>query len=186
MPPLIDARHLLAYLGDVPFFFGQQLAKKDESVVDVAFDESSSVISGTILEDDQQFVSTITVVRSATGWTVESTDCSCNKGSVCPHVAALALTANKIANQPRPSMAETKRTASAWSTQVNTWFEEPEPGPSEGLLGSPNDPVVAMALQFKPGPLTLNSRAATVDALRFGATPHSEQAIPLRRSPHGA
>lgn len=148
MPPLIDARHLLAYLGDVPFFFGQQLAKKDESVVDVAFDESSSVISGTILEDDQQFVSTITVVRSATGWTVESTDCSCNKGSVCPHVAALALTANKIANQPRPSMAETKRTASAWSTQVNTWFEEPEPGPSEGLLGSPNDPVVAMALQF--------------------------------------
>ncbi|WP_404289320.1 DEAD/DEAH box helicase [Glutamicibacter arilaitensis] len=148
VPPLIDARHLLAYLGDVPFFFGQQLAKNEESVVDVAFDESTSVISGTVLEDGQEFSPTLTVIRSASGWSIDFSACSCDKGSVCPHIAALALTANKIAKLPRPAVVQEQKTVTAWSQQVDTWFEEPEPGPADGLLGSPNDPIVAMALQF--------------------------------------
>lgn len=148
MPPTIDARHLLAYLGNVPFFFGQKLAANEEAVIDVAFDADTGMISGTVIEDGTEFSPILHLIRAASGWNVDRSECSCDKDSVCPHVAALALASNKISQRPRPTVERVERVETAWSQQVNTWFEEPEPGPTDGLLGSPNDPIVAMALQF--------------------------------------
>ena len=48
VPPTIDARHLLRYLGDVPFFYGKNIAAQENSVVDVEFDESTRQIEGTV------------------------------------------------------------------------------------------------------------------------------------------
>lgn len=148
VPPTIDARHLLRYLGDVPFFYGKNIAAEENSVVDVEFDESTRQIEGTVRANDEEFSPMIQVHQVDDEWKIELCECTCDKPGICPHIAALAIVSNKIASLPRAVAVSEEKTSAAWAQQIDSWFEPSEPGPADGLLGSQNDPVVAMGLQF--------------------------------------
>lgn len=148
VPPTIDARHLLSFLGNVPFFYGTKLAAEENSVVDVEFDESLGQIEGVVSEAGEEFSPMLQIRRSAEGWQIESCECTCDKEGICAHIAALALTSNKLASRVRTETQVEEKPATVWSQQVDTWFDDSEPSPTDGMLGSPNDPVVPMALQF--------------------------------------
>lgn len=148
VPPTIDARHLLAFLGDVPFFYGKNLATEENSVVDVEIDETTGQIEGTVRAADEEFSPMIQVQQVDDEWKIELCECSCDKPGICAHIAALAIVSNKIASMPRLVPVAEEKSSAAWSQQIGSWFEESEPGPADGLLGSQHDPVVAMGLQF--------------------------------------
>ncbi len=148
VPPTIDARHLLAFLGNVPFFLGKKLADEANAVVDVEFDESSGEIEGTVHADGEEYSPMIQVRRAASGWEISSGACDCDNPAICPHIAALALTSNKLSSVAKIAAPREEQVATTWSRQTDAWYAEREPRPSDGLVGSPNDPVVPMALQF--------------------------------------
>ncbi|WP_440101283.1 DEAD/DEAH box helicase [Glutamicibacter mishrai] len=148
VPPTIDARHLLRYLGDVPFFYGKNIAAQENSVVDVEFDESTRQIEGTVRANDEEFSPMIQVQQEGNDWKIELCECTCEKPGICAHIAALAIVSNKIASLPRLVVVPEEKNSAAWAQQIDAWFEPSEPGPADGLLGSQHDPVVAMGLQF--------------------------------------
>ncbi|ALG28139.1 hypothetical protein AOZ07_03425 [Glutamicibacter halophytocola] len=148
VPPTIDARHLLRYLGDVPFFYGKNIAAEENSVVDVEFDESTRQIEGTVRANGEEFSPMIQVQMAGDDWQIELCECTCDKPGICAHIAALAIVSNKIASQPRLVAVPEEKSSAAWAQQIDSWFQPSEPGPADGLLGSQHDPVVAMGLQF--------------------------------------
>ncbi|MGO2081327.1 DEAD/DEAH box helicase [Glutamicibacter arilaitensis] len=148
VPPTIDARHLLAFLGNAPFFYGKTLAAEENSVVDVEFDEDAQQIEGTVTESGEEYAPMIQVRLDNEEWKIDSCECTCDAPGICSHIAALAIISNKIASQPRTLPAQEEKLNTVWSQQIDSWFEESEPGPADGLLGSQHDAVVPMALQF--------------------------------------
>ncbi|MCZ4149152.1 hypothetical protein BZG21_32505, partial [Escherichia coli] len=132
VPPTIDARHLLAFLGNVPFFYGKNLAAEANSVVDVEFDENIGQIEGTVTDSGEEFSPMIQVHLEGGEWKIESCECTCDAPGICSHIAALAITSNKIASQPRPLPVHEEKPDTVWSKQIDSWFEESEPGPADG------------------------------------------------------
>ncbi len=170
VPPTIDARHLLAFLGNVPFFHGKKLADEANAVVDVEFEESSGQIEGTVFAGGEDFSPMIQLRRGASGWEIDSGECSCDTRGICPHIAALVLTSNKLSGLAKAATKLEEKVVTTWSKQADTWYAEREPLPSDGLVGSPHDPVVPMALQF----------------LLFDAknTTQQQQWLPVSKLPH--
>lgn len=100
VPPTIDARHLLAFLGNAPFFYGKTLAAEENSVVDVEFDEDAQQIEGTVTESGEEYAPMIQVRLDNEEWKIDSCECTCDAPGICSHIAALAIISNKIASQP--------------------------------------------------------------------------------------
>lgn len=146
VPPPLDSRVLFSYFGDVPYFYGQAIAKEPESVTEVGFTEAGRILSGQVRKDGQEFRPKLYLAEQAGGWRIEGSECSCGQ-NVCLHGAALALVANKIAAQPRAAeVAEAP--VRNWQRVIDGWFEKTEPIGPVGFTRSANDPVNPMALQF--------------------------------------
>lgn len=148
VPPLVDARHLLSYLGNLPYFLGNQLAADLQAVTAVAFDESTGEVSGQVTKDEQGFAPRLRLGRGTAGWRVEASECTCGHDGVCEHVAALALASNKLASQPRQQAVQPAEPARDWQREIEGWFAKAEPNGPVGVTRSASDPVNPMALQF--------------------------------------
>ena len=179
VPPVVDARTLLAFLGNVPYFFGKQLSEKTDAVTNVEFDETTNIVEGLVLETGEEYSPELHLRRGATGWEIESAGCTCDNDSICSHIAALALTSNKQATAAKSAEDLSEEPETQWSKQIDSWFQPREPQPTEGLVGSPSEPVVPMALQF----LLFDSKDASQQQqwMPAGLPPQSNPAIRRKR-----
>lgn len=148
VPPTIDARNLLAFLGNVPYFFGKKLSDEANAVTGVEFNESTLQVEGHVTDADTEYSAMVQLRRGATGWEIDSGSCNCDNTEICSHIAALMLTSNKQAALAKTAVYREEKPVTEWSQQIDAWYQPREPRPTDGLLGSPNDPVVPMALQF--------------------------------------
>ncbi|GAB3621833.1 DEAD/DEAH box helicase [Glutamicibacter endophyticus] len=154
--PILDSRVLLAYLGNAPYFYGQQLAARESVAISCEFDNEKHTITGRILEtaeeqEEPQVLAEpgLKLVRSGSGWQIDEAWCDCDQAPKCKHVAALAIASGKQASATPATgtPATVERSHAAWEETINSWYEPMENDPEAGLTGSANDPVTPMALQ---------------------------------------
>ena len=148
MPPTLDARVLLSFFGNGPYFYGQALAKDPEAVTEVVFNQDEGRLTGQVAKDGQAFTVGLTLLDQGRGWFIKDFDCTCPAEQDCEHGAALAVAANRIASRPRAATPVVNDVAGDWQRNVESWFEKTEPIGPVGLTRSATDPVNPMALQF--------------------------------------
>ena len=148
VPPILDSRVLLSFFGDIPFFYGQALAKDPQAVTEVVFNQDDGVLKGQVTKDGESFSPWMRLVDHGRGWNVEEFECQCPRDEACEHLAALAVASNRIASRPRAAQVLAEEPERNWQRTIDSWFEKSAPVGPVGLTRSAADPVTPMGLQF--------------------------------------
>lgn len=148
VPPQVDGRTLLAYLGNLPYFLGQQLAGTPGAVSGVHFAADNAELRGEVKDEDDTFQPRVQLERATTGWQIRQAQCTCEVEGPCRHEAALVLAANKLATARQAQEQVQEQPERGWQRSIDDWFEQADPLNPIGVTRSAADPVNPMGLQF--------------------------------------